>query len=131
LEALSGPEFGSFERDDGGNIRFVSFKERVVIGSEGIMPDDFGVGYIIALLKPESTPEPFPFKRSKSSTSPSSEPTPPEYESPDLYAQLLRMVGGDKGVADRLVEYERQFNPHASLSVLAESAIARIRQDNQ
>jgi hypothetical protein len=128
LEALSGPEFGSFERNDEGNIRFVSFKEAVVIGSEDI-PDDFGVGYIIALLKPESTPELSPPKRSKSSTSPSSELTPPEYESPDLYARLLRMVGGDKGVAERLIEYERQFDPDASLSVLAESAIARIRLD--
>ncbi|MBN1814117.1 MAG: tetratricopeptide repeat protein [Anaerolineae bacterium] len=133
LEALSGPEFGSFERDDEGNIRFVSFKEAVVIGSEDIT-DDFGVGYIIALLKRESMPEELSSpERSKPSTPPSPEPPPTsrEPELPDPYTQLLRMVGGDKGVADRLIEYERQFNPDASSSVLAESAIARIRLDNR
>jgi hypothetical protein len=133
LEALSGPEFGSFERGDEGNIRFVSFKEAVVIGSEDIT-DDFGVGYIIALLKREpATKEPTPSERSKPSTPPSPEPPPAprEPESPDPYTRLLRMVGGDKGVADRLIEYERQFNPGASLSELAESAMARIRLDNR
>jgi hypothetical protein len=107
LEALSGPEFGSFERDDEGDIQFVSFKEAVVIGSEDIA-DDFGVGYIIALLKHESMPD-----------------------SADPYAMLLHMVGGDKGVVDRLIEYERQFNSDAGLSVLAESAITRIRLGSQ
>jgi hypothetical protein len=103
LEALSGPEFGSFKRGDEGDIRFVSFGEAVVIGSEDIA-DDFGVGYVIALLKHE-----------------------PMSESADPYATLLHMVGGDKGVVDRLIEYERQFNSDADLSVLAESAITRIR----
>jgi tetratricopeptide (TPR) repeat protein len=124
LEALSGPEFGSFERDDEGNIKFVSFKEAIVIGSEDIT-GDFEVGYIIALLKPAPTPDPTP---------PSLKPSSPsqELESPGSYVQLLRMVGGDKGVTDRLIEYERQFNPDADLPLLAESAIARIRiDDNQ
>lgn len=133
LEALSGPEFGSFERDDEGNIRFVSFKEAVVIGSEDIT-DDFGVGYIIASLKREPTSEePSPSGRSEPSPPSSPEPPPPsqEPELPGPYKQLLRMVGGDKAVADRLIEYERQFDPDAGLSVLAENAIARIHLDNR
>jgi tetratricopeptide (TPR) repeat protein len=123
LEALSGPEFGSFERDDEGNIKFVSFKEAIVIGSKDLT-DDFEVGYIIALLKHAPTSEPTP-----PSPKPSSPPQEPESAEP--HVELLRLVGGDKGVADRLIEYERQFNPDADLPELAESAIARIRLDNQ
>jgi hypothetical protein len=134
LEALSGPEFGSFERDEAGNIRFVSFKEAVVIGSEDIA-DDFEVGYITALLRRE--PATSPSERPKTTTSEPSPPSPApasaprESEPPDAYAQLLHMVGGDKGVANRLIEYERQFDPHAGLSDLAQSAVARIQHDNR
>jgi hypothetical protein len=129
LEALSGPEFGTFERDDAGNIRFVSFKEAIVIGREDIT-DDFDVGYIVALLKHETMSEPLSPERSKpSAASPSKQPllpSSPEAESPSPYAKLLRMVGGDKAVADRLIEYERQFNPDVGTSMLAELAISRI-----
>jgi hypothetical protein len=121
LEALSGPEFGSFKRDDEGHINFVSFKEAVVIGSEDIT-DDFEVGYVVALLKRETAAESSPPNLSASTR----EPEPPE-----PYTRLLHLVGGDKAVADRLIEYERQFNQDGSLLALAESAIARIRLDNR
>jgi tetratricopeptide (TPR) repeat protein len=52
LEALSGPEFGNFERDAEGHVNFVSFKAAVMIGSDRIA-DDFEVGYITAILKRE------------------------------------------------------------------------------
>jgi tetratricopeptide (TPR) repeat protein len=50
LEMAGEPEFGSFQRDDEGNVHFVR-SDATVIGEEDI-GEDVGVGYIIALLKP-------------------------------------------------------------------------------
>jgi tetratricopeptide (TPR) repeat protein len=122
LEALSGPEFGSFKRDDKGVVNFVSFKTAVVIGGEEIA-DDFEVGYIVALLK-ELPSEPISGRFEPSASS--REPEPPGF-----YAKLLHLVSDNKEVADRLIEYERQFDPKADASVLAEKAIARILGGNQ
>jgi hypothetical protein len=134
LEALSGPEFGNFERDDEGNIRFVSFKEAIVIGRDDIT-GDLGVGYIIALLKQEHRSENSFSQRSKPSAALASKPSSPfpsqESKPEATYTKLVRMVGGDEEVADRLIEYERQFDLKAGQPVLAEKAIARILGDNR
>jgi hypothetical protein len=49
LETLSGPEFGRFERDTGGNVNFVR-TDTTVIGAKDIGRDQ--IRYIAALLKP-------------------------------------------------------------------------------
>jgi tetratricopeptide (TPR) repeat protein len=141
LGVLSGPEFGSFRRDEEGRIKFISFKAAVVIGSEELA-DDFEVGYIAGLLKrdsesspPHPNPSVFPSPGPSTTSSPSETPAPPQPEpfaaSLDSYNRLIRLVKGDKEMADRLIEYERQFDPEATLSELAQSAIARIHHDNR
>jgi hypothetical protein len=49
VESLSGVEFGRFERDDSGRIRFVG-TGTTVIGDDDIH-DDLEIGYVAALLK--------------------------------------------------------------------------------
>jgi len=41
------------------------------------------------------------------------------------------MVGGDKEAANRLIEYERERAPNASMPQLIESAIARLIRDRK
>ncbi len=50
LETLSGPEFGSFKRNDEGNINFVRPDAEAISGQD--IGKDFQIGYIAALLKP-------------------------------------------------------------------------------
>ncbi len=71
----------------------------------GGYPADKVKGYVTALLKPGNLK--------------------------DLYGELLRVVGGDKGTADRLVEYERQQTPAASPAVLIDRAIERLKGEKQ
>ncbi|MFQ6101381.1 MAG: tetratricopeptide repeat protein [Anaerolineae bacterium] len=52
LETLSGPEFGSFERDDEGTINFIR-ADATVIGGKDI-GEELQVGYITALLRPKT-----------------------------------------------------------------------------
>jgi hypothetical protein len=129
LETLSGPEFGDFKRGKDGEISFVR-PDATVLGLEGV-GEDFQVGYVAALLKPESkSSSP---RRLKPSTLPgprpsTASPPPPGPESLDPYTTLLRMVGGDRGVADSLIEFERKSKPNASRAELAESAADRLAQ---
>jgi hypothetical protein len=141
LETLSGTEFGDFKRDEEGNINFVTFKAAMFLGSDEIV-DDFEVGYIAALLKREpklshSRPK-LPSSAPKPSASPSAPPvvavsSQPESPAASLspYHQLIRLVKGDKEIADRLIEHERQLKPEATLAELAESALARLVRDRQ
>lgn len=49
----------------------------------------------------------------------------------DPYRELLAKVLYDKGVADRLIEYERKRAPHESFDELCRSAILRWQRDNR
>lgn len=49
----------------------------------------------------------------------------------DPYRELLARVLYDKGVADRLVEYERKRTPKESFDDLCRSAILRWQRDNR
>lgn len=48
-----------------------------------------------------------------------------------LYEELLRKVGGDRAVADRLIQYERGYDPDANRSVWLQNAIWRWERDNR
>ena len=54
---------------------------------------------------------------------------PPARE--DYHRKLLIKAWHDKGLADRLVEYERQRNPSASFDELCKTAIERWERDNR
>ncbi|MBN1976948.1 MAG: hypothetical protein JW918_06065 [Anaerolineae bacterium] len=135
LETLSGTEFGDFKRGEEGKINFVTFKAAVVLGSDEIA-DDFEVGYIAALLKREPKPSPAQLKTStppapKQPAASPSTPSQPEQPAASVssYHRLIRLVKGNKEIADRLIEHERQLKPEATLAELAESAIARLVRD--
>ncbi|HSJ87639.1 MAG TPA: hypothetical protein VK909_10555 [Anaerolineales bacterium] len=49
----------------------------------------------------------------------------------ERYQDLVVMIGGDRPVADRLIEYERKRFPHESLDKLIERAIQRLLDDRR
>lgn len=51
-------------------------------------------------------------------------------EQKQLYRNLLLKVGGDVGVAYRLMEFERARQPHANRTVWLKAALARWERDN-
>ena len=48
-----------------------------------------------------------------------------------LFDDLLRKVGGDRSVVERLIEYERQRRPNAARLTCLQNAIQRWEQENQ
>lgn len=48
-----------------------------------------------------------------------------------LYNDLLRKVGGDRQVIERLIDFERQRLPKANRSTWLQNAIQRWEKDNQ
>ena len=48
-----------------------------------------------------------------------------------LFDDLLRKVGGDRSVVERLIEYERGQNPNATRLTCLQNAIRRWEQENQ
>ena len=48
-----------------------------------------------------------------------------------LFNDLLRKVGGDRSVVERLIEYERQKHPHATRLTCLQYAIDRWEQENR
>ncbi|UCG84178.1 MAG: hypothetical protein JSW38_05010 [Dehalococcoidia bacterium] len=46
-----------------------------------------------------------------------------------FYGDLVHRVGGDRSVADRLIEYERKRAPHVSRDELVKRAIERLERD--
>jgi hypothetical protein len=48
-----------------------------------------------------------------------------------LFDDLLRKVGGDRSVVERLVEYERQQRPNATRWTCLQNAIHRWEQENR
>ena len=48
-----------------------------------------------------------------------------------LFDDLLRKVGGDRSVVDRLIEYEKQIKPGASRLTCLQNAITRWEQENR
>jgi len=52
----------------------------------------------------------------------------PPQRSP-FYSDLVHRVGGDRSVADRLIEYERKRAPHVSVDELVKRAIERLERD--
>jgi len=48
-----------------------------------------------------------------------------------LFNDLLRKVGGDRSVAERLIEYERQQRPTATRLTCLQNAISRWEQENR
>ncbi len=48
-----------------------------------------------------------------------------------LYDDLLRKVGSDKNVVDRLIQFEQQQNPTGNRSLWLQSAIQRWNRDNR
>jgi hypothetical protein len=46
-----------------------------------------------------------------------------------FYSDLVHRVGGDRSVADRLIEYERKRAPHVSIDELVKRAIERLERD--
>jgi hypothetical protein len=49
----------------------------------------------------------------------------------DFYRVLLAKARYDKGLADRLIEVEREHSPYASFDDLCRSAIAHLERDNR
>jgi len=49
----------------------------------------------------------------------------------ELFDDLLRKVGGDPSVVERLIEYEKQQKPNATRLVCLQSAIQRWEQENR
>jgi hypothetical protein len=47
-----------------------------------------------------------------------------------LFDDLLRKVGGDRSVVERLIEYERQQRPNAARLTCLQNAIRRWEQEN-
>ena len=47
-----------------------------------------------------------------------------------LYRDLLRKVGGDAAVVERLVQYEEEIQPDANRTVWLQNAIGRWESDN-
>lgn len=48
-----------------------------------------------------------------------------------LFDDLLRKVGGDRSVVERLIEYERQQKPNATRLTCLQHAIRRWEQENR
>ena len=48
-----------------------------------------------------------------------------------LFDDLLRKVGGDRSVVERLIEYERQLKPGATRLTCLQNAVARWERENQ
>jgi hypothetical protein len=48
-----------------------------------------------------------------------------------LFDDLLRKVGGDRSVVERLIEYERGQNPRATRLTCLQNAIQRWEQENR
>jgi hypothetical protein len=48
-----------------------------------------------------------------------------------LFDDLLRKVGGDRSVVERLIEYERKQSPAATRLTCLENAIHRWEQENR
>ena len=48
-----------------------------------------------------------------------------------LFDDLLRKVGGDRSVVERLIEYERQQKPNATRLICLQNAIGRWEQENR
>jgi len=49
----------------------------------------------------------------------------------ELFDDLLRKVGGDSSVAERLIEYEKQLEPGATRLTCLQNAIRRWEQENR
>lgn len=47
-----------------------------------------------------------------------------------LFDDLLRKVGGDRSVVERLIEYEKQLKPGAARLTCLQNAIARWEREN-
>lgn len=108
---------GNFKREPDGTITFVSPSPKIIGGD----PAGKLKGYITALLRPGPPPLRPP---TSPLLGPSADPTEP-------YGQLLRMVGGDRETANRLIEHERELRPDASLPELVDSAIAHLTRDRR
>jgi hypothetical protein len=48
-----------------------------------------------------------------------------------LFDDLLRKVGGDRSVVERLIEYERRLRPEATRLTCLQHAISRWEQENR
>jgi predicted nucleic acid-binding Zn-ribbon protein len=48
-----------------------------------------------------------------------------------LYNDLVQKVGGERGVAERLIDYERQQNPQQTRAQWIKNAIHRWERDNR
>ena len=48
-----------------------------------------------------------------------------------LFDSLLKKVGGDRTVVERLIEYEKQLSPNATRSVCLQNAIHRWERENR
>ncbi|MDQ2692298.1 MAG: hypothetical protein M3Y68_09720 [Chloroflexota bacterium] len=48
-----------------------------------------------------------------------------------LFDDLLRKVGGDRSVVERLIEYERRQNPNVTRLTCLQNAIQRWEQENR
>ena len=49
----------------------------------------------------------------------------------ELFDDLLRKVGGDRAVAERLIEYEKQLKPGATRLSCLQHAISRWEHENR
>jgi len=47
-----------------------------------------------------------------------------------LFDDLLKKVGGDRSVVERLIEYEKQLSPSATRSICLQNAIQRWEREN-
>jgi hypothetical protein len=48
-----------------------------------------------------------------------------------LYDDLLKKVGGDRSVVERLIEYEKQLSPGSTRLILLQNAIRRWERENK
>ena len=52
-------------------------------------------------------------------------------EQKELFDALLRKVGGDSSVVERLIEFEHQRQPHATRLIHLQNAISRWERENK
>jgi|YelNatPaOPRAMG01_1025707.scaffolds.fasta_scaffold17192_3 tetratricopeptide (TPR) repeat protein len=134
---------GRFGRDAEGKVYAVRTVVRIIGGEES---QEERAGRVRALLRPTVGPPgpapsaeepafpPEPAPPAEEPAFPPEPPAPPSVPPRDsseeaLYEKLLRMVGGDEEVAERLIEYEGKQRPSAGRAELIERAIARLERD--
>jgi hypothetical protein len=83
---------------------------------------------LLERVEPENASE--PGQSSPGGNLPGTPPSPNPGKT-DIYEELLAKVEWDRGIADRLIEYERKKAPAADRNELLRRAILRLKRDSR